>query len=224
MSTAVFILMPTITAITPQVRNQDRVNIFLDGRYAFSLAVAAAFGLKIGDTLTEGQIAERQAKDSLEKAKDQAIRYIVQRPRSSSEIGRYLKRKGYDEPQIEQVVNRLRELELLDDSAFAEYWIEQRLTFKPRSQMALRYELQQKGVSRDVMDELLNEVDEVAAAQDAAQRKLNTYRHLPEDQFRAKLGGFLQRRGFRYETIRQVVDDLWREIEETSQEDWGEET
>lgn len=210
--------------MTPQVRNQDRVNIYLDGRYAFSLAVAAALGLKIGDTLTEGQIAERQAKDSLEKAKDQAIRYIVQRPRSISEIGRYLKRKGYDEPQIEQVINRLRELDLLDDSAFAEYWIEQRLTFKPRSQMALRYELQQKGVSRDVMDELLNEVDEVAAAQDAAQRKLNTLRRLPEDQFRAKLGGFLQRRGFRYETIRQVVDDLWRDIEETSQEDWGEET
>lgn len=216
--------MPTVTAITPQVRNQDRVNIFLDGRYAFSLAVAAALGLKIGDTLTEGQIAERQAKDSLEKAKDQAIRYIVQRPRSINEIERYLKRKGYDEPQIEQIINRLKELDLLDDSAFAEYWIEQRLTFKPRSQMALRYELQQKGVSRAVMDELLNEVDEVAAAQDAAQRKLNTFRHLPEDQFRAKLGGFLQRRGFRYETIRQVVDDLWREIEETSQEDWGEET
>lgn len=210
--------------MTPQVRNQDRVNIFLDGRYAFSLAVAAALGLKIGDTLTEGQIAERQAKDSLEKAKDQAIRYIVQRPRSINEIERYLKRKGYDEPQIEQIINRLKELDLLDDSAFAEYWIEQRLTFKPRSQMALRYELQQKGVSRAVMDELLNEVDEVAAAQDAAQRKLNTFRHLPEDQFRAKLGGFLQRRGFRYETIRQVVDDLWREIEETSQEDWGEET
>lgn len=216
--------MQTITAMTPQVRNQDRVNIFLDGRYAFSLAVAAALGLKIGDTLTEGQIAERQAKDSLEKAKDQAIRYIVQRPRSINEIERYLKRKGYDEPQIEQIINRLKELDLLDDSAFAEYWIEQRLTFKPRSQMALRYELQQKGVSRAVMDELLNEVDEVAAAQDAAQRKLNTFRHLPEDQFRAKLGSFLQRRGFRYETIRQVVDDLWREIEETSQEDWGEET
>jgi regulatory protein len=216
--------MQTITAITPQVRNQDRVNIYLDGRYAFSLAVAAALGLRVGDELTEGQIEACRAKDSLEKAKDQAIRYIVQRPRSISEIERYLKRKGYDEPQIEQVVNRLRELNLLDDTAFAEYWIEQRLTFKPRSQMALRYELQQKGVSRDVMDEMLNEVDEVAAAQDAAQRKLNTFRHLPEDQFRAKLGSFLQRRGFRYETIRQVVDDLWREIEETSQEDWGEET
>ena len=216
--------MQSITAITPQVRNQDRVNVYLDGRYAFSLAVAAALGLRVGDELTEGQIEACKAKDSLEKAKDQAIRYIVQRPRSISEIERYLKRKGYDEPQIEQVVNRLRELDLLDDTAFAEYWIEQRLTFKPRSQMALRYELQQKGVSRDVMDELLNEVDEVAAAQDAAQRKLNSLRHLPEDQFRAKLGGFLQRRGFRYETIRQVIDDLWREIEETSQEDWGEET
>ena len=202
--------MATITAITAQVKNKDRVNIFLDDQYAFSLAIAAAVGLKVGDTLTEEQIAARQSQDTLEKAKEQVIRLIAQRPRSVTEVRRYLQGKGYDEPQVEQVITRLQAVDLLDDTTFSEYWIDQRLTFKPRSQMALRYELQQKGISRDVMDTLLSEVDEVAAATQAAERKLNSLRHLPQEEFRAKLSGFLQRRGFRYETIRQVVDTLWQ--------------
>lgn len=156
--------MATITAITAQVKNKDRVNIFLDDQYAFSLAIAAAVGLKVGDTLTEEQIAARQSQDTLEKAKEQVIRLIAQRPRSVTEVRRYLQGKGYDEPQVEQVITRLQAVDLLDDTTFSEYWIDQRLTFKPRSQMALRYELQQKGISRDVMDTLLSEVDEVAAA------------------------------------------------------------
>ena len=202
--------MAIITAITAQVKNKDRVNIFLDDQYAFSLAIAAAVGLKVGDTLTEEQIAARQSQDTLEKAKEQVIRLIAQRPRSVTEVRRYLQGKGYDEPQVEQVITRLQAVDLLDDTTFSEYWIDQRLTFKPRSQMALRYELQQKGISRDVMDTLLSEVDEVAAATQAAERKLNSLRHLPQEEFRAKLGGFLQRRGFRYETTRQVVDALWQ--------------
>lgn len=210
--------MQTITAITSQIKNKDRVNIFLDDRYAFSLASAAAQGLKIGDTLSEEERAERQAKDTLEKAKEQVIRYIVQRPRSVTEVRRYLQGKGYDETQVEQILSRVQAMNLLDDTAFAEYWIDQRLTFKPRSQMALRYELRQKGVSQDVMESLLNEVDEVAAATTAAAGKLNSLRHLPQEQFRAKLGGYLQRRGFQYQTIRQVIDDLWREINDEQDE------
>ncbi len=210
--------MQTITAITAQIKNKDRVNIFLDDRYAFSLASAAAQGLKIGDTISETEIAERQAKDTLEKAKEQVIRYIVQRPRSVTEVRRYLQGKGYDEAQVEQILGRVQAMNLLDDTAFAEYWIDQRLTFKPRSQMALRYELKQKGVSQDVMESLLNEVDEVAAATTAAQSKLNSLRHLPQEQFRTKLGSHLQRRGFRYDTIRQVIDELWREIKDEQNE------
>ena len=202
--------MPTITAITAQVKNKDRINVFLDDRYAFSLAIAAATGLKVGDTLSDEQIAARQSQDTLEKAKEQVIRLIAQRPRSVTEVRRYLQGKGYDEPQVEQVIARLQAVDLLDDTTFSEYWIDQRLTFKPRSQMALRYELQQKGISRDVMESLLNEVDEVAAATQAGERKLNSLRHLPQEEFRTKLSGFLQRRGFRYETIRQVVDSLWQ--------------
>ena len=65
--------MAIITAITAQVKNKDRVNIFLDDQYAFSLAIAAAVGLKVGDTLSDEQIAARQSQDTLEKAKEQVI-------------------------------------------------------------------------------------------------------------------------------------------------------
>lgn len=210
--------MPTITAITAQIKNKDRVNIFLDDRYAFSLASAAATGLRVGQTLNEEQITARQSQDSLEKAKEQVISLIARRPRSVAEVRRYLQGKGYDEPQIEQVITRLQAIDLLNDQTFSEYWLEQRQTFKPRSQRALRFELQQKGISRDVMASLLDEVDEIAAATQAAQSKLNSLRHLPEEQFRAKLGGFLQRRGFQYDTIRQIMDELWQTIQDEMNE------
>ena len=62
------------------------------------------------------------------------------------------------------------------------------------------------------------EVDEIAAATQAAESKLNSLRHLPEEQFRAKLGGFLQRRGFQYDTIRQVIDESWQTIQDEMNE------
>ena len=98
---------------------------------------------------------------------------------------------------------------MLDDEAFARYWVEQREAFKPRSHLALRQELQKKGVNRAIIEAVLDEVDQTAAAQRAAIKQVHRYTHLTEIEFRNKLGGFLQRRGFPYEIIRQVIDELW---------------
>jgi regulatory protein len=103
----------------------------------------------------------------------------------------------------------LQDVGLLDDEAFARYWVEQREAFKPRSHLALRQELQQKGVDRAIIEAALRDVDQTAAAQQAAAKQARRYTHLTEDEFRNKLGGFLQRRGFHYEIIKQVIDELW---------------
>jgi regulatory protein len=203
--------MATITAITDQKRNPDRVNIFLEGRYAFSLTRVAAARLKVGQSLTDTELARLQQDDELAKAKEKALRYLSYRPRSENELRRQLRRKGLDDFLVEQVINQLTETELLNDATFANYWVEQRETFKPRSALALRQELQQKGVSRDVIDQALSDIDELDAARRAASQRAPQLARLPFAQFQAKLGGYLQRRGFGYGVIREVIQEQWRE-------------
>ncbi len=207
----------TITDLTLQKRNKERLNIFLDGEYAFSLAMSIASGLSIGKILTPSEIDSLLTKDVLEKAKQSAYRYLSFRPRSIKEVEKSLSRKGFDENTVEQVMDRLLELELVDDRAFAHYWIEQRETFKPRGHRALRHELYQKGIDREIVDSVLIEVDEESAARRAGQKKVGLWSKLPRDDFFKKMDSFLQRRGFNYEVTRSVTIELWNTIEEDGQ-------
>lgn len=204
--------MATITAITAQKRNPDRVNVYLDGKFAFGLAAVAAAGLRVGQSLSAAEIGALEEQDEVEKAKQNAIRLISYRPRSVAEVERHLRKKNYDDTIVEQVIKRLVELQLLDDTAFADYWVEQRETFKPRGHVALRQELMQKGVGRRAIEAALEQVDERDAARRAAEKRARRWAHLPEDEFRTKLGRFLQRRGFDYETIRDVTNETWQEV------------
>jgi regulatory protein len=202
--------MGTITAITRQKRDKERVNIFIDGAFAFSLAEITAAWLKVGQELSPEEITRLDAEDSLEKAKQSAYRFISYRPRSTAEVRQNLLAKQYDEAVVEQVLSRLNELNLLNDRDFARFWIEQRETFKPRSQRALRQELHQKGVSREIIDEQIADLDETAAARKAAEKKAQNWGHLPKDIFFSKMGGFLQRRGFNYAIAKTVSEELWQ--------------
>jgi regulatory protein len=207
-----FLFMQEITALTRQKRNSNRVNVFLDGDFAFGLAEIAAARLRVGQKVSPEEIASLQAVDTLEKAKQSAFKYLSYRPRSIAEVERNLRDKKYDEMVISQVVERLQDLQMLDDLAFARFWVEQRDTFKPRSTLALRQELMQKGVARDVIDDVLADVDETAVARKAAAIRVSRWQHLPEDEFRKKMGGFLQRRGFGYGVMKEITDELWEEI------------
>ncbi|WP_420642908.1 regulatory protein RecX [Candidatus Leptofilum sp.] len=203
--------MGKITALTRQKRNPNRINVFIDGAFAFGLAEITAAYLRIGQTLSSSEIDKLQGADQVEKAKDVAIRYIEYRPRSMAETRRHLIKKEYPEPVVAQVLERLEAVELLNDAAFARYWVEQRETFKPRSKIALQQELRQKGIDRSLIDEAIAEVDEFAAARQAAEPKARRWHTLPEQQFRQKVGGFLQRRGFGYDIVREITDALWQE-------------
>jgi regulatory protein len=204
--------MGKITALTQQKRNPDRVNVYLDDEFAFGLAAITAVSLRVGQLLSPEEIERLQGADLVEKAKNVAIRYIEYRPRSITETRRHLQKKEYPDDVIERVVERLTAVELLNDAAFARYWVEQRETFKPRSKMALQMELRQKGIERALIETAVAEVDEMAAAQQAAQSKVQRLQQLPEFEFKQKLGGFLQRRGFGYDIIREVTEALWEEL------------
>lgn len=205
--------MSTITALTAQKKHQDRVNVFLDGTFAFGLPFTTAARLRIGQSLSAAEIEALQQENLLDRAKNTAVRLISYRPRSVVEVQRHLDRKGYDAELITAVVNQLQATELLDDAAFARYWVDQRETFKPRSQMALQQELRQKGVNREDIEAALIDLDETAAARRAAEKKARRWTALPEQEYRKKLMGFLQRRGFHYGIIKQITNELWQSLE-----------
>jgi regulatory protein len=202
----------TITALTAQKKNQERVNVFLDGSFAFGLPLATAVHLKVGQSLSPAEVAALKQEDELDKVKNAAYRLISLRPRSIAEVKRHLDRKGYDEQLIETAVAHLIAVDLLNDETFARYWVEQRETFKPRSQLAISQELYQKGVSRSIIEQAISDVDETAAARRAAVKKARLWADFPERDFQAKLGRFLQARGFNYEIINQITDELWQSI------------
>ncbi len=205
--------MPQVTAIKAQQRRRDRANVYLDGEYAFSLQKVLAAQLALGQTLTPQEIATLQAQDVAERAYERTLRYLAYRPRSVQEVQRYLERKEVEPDVIAQVIRRLQRVRLLDDAAFAEFWVENRETFRPRGAWALRGELRQKGVSSEVIDAAISDLDEEESAMRAGEQAARRYARLDRETYFRRMMGFLQRRGFGYGVSRQVVEHYWGQVQ-----------
>lgn len=200
-----------ITAIRVQKRNPNRASVFIDGEFAFGLEMTEAAKLSRGQHLDDDEIAALQSVGEGGRAYERALQFLSYRPRSRSEVVRRLAKHGFSEPAIETALDRLTRSGLLDDRAFAEYWIGNRERFKPRGRYALRYELRQKGVPGEIVDALLEEVDETDGAYRAALQRLDRWQRLDRDTLYRKMSAYLQRRGFGYAVIQQVWERILAE-------------
>ena len=212
----------TISSIERQQKRPDRVNVYLDGAFGFALSEeeAVAAGLRRGQRLSAAEVAALRDRETDRQAYESALIYLSFRPRSAAEIERSLAEKGHDSARVAAVLDRLRGAGLVDDAAFARYWIANRDAFSPRGERALRAELRQKGVADDVIAAVLEEVTDAeegksSRAVESGRKKARQLRGLDRQVFRQRLGGFLARRGFGYDEIREAVDALWAEDEET---------
>jgi regulatory protein len=201
-----------ITALKAQKRNQNRISVFLDGEFAFGLARIVAAWLHVGQLLNEEQINKLLSQDTEEVANLKALRYLSYRPRSEAEVRQKMISSGYAETVIEKVITRLRDSKFIQDPQFAQMWVENRSTFRPRSQRVLKMELRQKGIHDDTIEAALADVDDDDLAYQAAARRAQKYAGLEWQDFREKLSGFLARRGFSYGTIAPVVRQVWAEL------------
>ena len=205
--------MRKITAITAQKKNPNRVNISLDDEFAFGLSRMAAAWLRQGQELSDEKITALQMQDAREVAFGKALRFLGYRARSVQEVRENLLKHEIPEPVIEEVIKRLQETNLLNDQQFAQAWVENRNTFRPRSRRALAMELRHKGLDDEVVqDTLNNNVDENALALEAARKYVRKVQQLEWPNFRQRLGGFLGRRGFSYGIVAPVLRQVWSEI------------
>jgi regulatory protein len=203
--------MKKITAITTQKNSPNRLNIYLDGEFAFGLARITAVWLKIGDVLSDEKIAKLLSEDSRERAYQQAMLFLSYRARSEKEIRQNLRRHEIAEEVIEETLERLRKAGLANDNDFARAWVENRNTFRPRSKKALAIEMRQKGLDDEVIQASLSNLDEEALAYETALKRVTRFKELERNEFRKKLSEFLVRRGFSYSVVVSVVSRIWNE-------------
>ena len=151
--------MSRVTAIKPQ-RNNKRVNIYLDGEFSFGLDLEnfVTLGLRLDQELTNKQIKEIKDKSDKAKILNKVLSFATLRPRSEKEIQDWFKRKRIDVLIHQYILDKLKKFELIDDSKFAKWWVEQRLAFKKPSKRILNYELRIKGIKQETIDNVLGEV------------------------------------------------------------------
>jgi len=212
--------MRKITALRPGKGRGKRVNVFLDGAFAFSLEadVAGQEGLRVEQVLSAEQIEALSKADHFQRCLNAAIHYLGYRPRSESEIRDRLRRRGFNGDTLEAVITRLKERELVDDVAFAEFWQDNRQSFKPQSRRLTTLELRRKGVDEDIIDRVVDAIDDDDCAYRAASTKARVLARTDYQEFRRRLGDYLKRRGFSYRVINDTVGRIWQELTNQSVE------
>jgi regulatory protein len=203
--------MRKITALEVQKRNPNRVNVYLDGEFAFGLARIVAAWLRVNSELDEKKIEQLQSEDARERAIQQAMLYLSYRARSESEIRQNLRKHEFTDEVIDHTLDRLRRDGLANDNGFAQAWVENRSAFRPRSRRMLSMELRQKGIDEEAGADALKNVDDEALAYEAAQKRAPRFKELEWKDYRKKLSEFLARRGFSYSVIAPVVTRIWNE-------------
>lgn len=208
--------MHTISHLSVQVRNPERVNVSVDGKYKFSLDITQVvdLGVKVGRQLDDQELCTLEEESQFGKLYGRALEYALSRPHSSREMQLYLKKKtfdrrtkegkvlkGYSLSLVDRVLEKLQQKKYIDDYAFAHWWVENRNLTKGTSIRKLTVELKSKGVADTVIQDALesigrNDSDEL---EKMIKKKQNKY----DDE--QKLIQYLARQGFRYEDIKEAL-------------------
>lgn len=206
--------MPTITRIVEQKRRKNRRSVHLDGAFAFgcNVNVIARFRLREGQRLTNEELAAVLAGGVRQECFDDAVRMLQTRLHSRSELSKKLARKEYGPQVVEGVLSDLERLGYLNDAEYAKARATSAAKHKHHGIRRAKIELMRKGVDADTADEALADVydthDSLAVARELARKQAPRLAKLEPLAARRRLVGMLQRRGFEYEQIKPVVDEV----------------
>ncbi|MGB9743022.1 MAG: RecX family transcriptional regulator [bacterium] len=197
-----------ITALRPQRRSKKRLSVFVDGEFACSLdrETIAQFRLKEGQRVDAGLLEQVVLEEQFRHCRDDAFRLLSYRARSEQELRERLSSKGYSPAVIERVLDRLKELAIVDDRKLAREYVAARIGVGHRGKFRVEQELRKRGIDREKIAEAMQGApDEVEAARLVLEHYLPRYRRLDETTRKRRLYGLLARRGFSIETIEQVL-------------------
>jgi len=204
-----------ITQIEPQKRREDRVNIYLNGIFAFGLnkEVVLKHHLHEGDELKESVIDDILLVEERTRAKQKALALLSYRARSAEELRKKLKEKDFSERTINRVIEDFLRVGLLDDTKFASAFVHSRMTQKPMGKRLLRQELFSKGIDEETVEKVIDEVygdrSELDVARELTRKRVKRYGGSEEERKKKKrkLSDFLLRRGFDWEVITIMLQE-----------------
>lgn len=204
-----------ITSIEPQ-RNKNRVNIYVDDLFTIGIDLELKYKhkLEVGMEVDDDFITEVLKAEEQNKVINHALNLLSFRQRSEKEIFTALKRKGYEEFYIENAIDYCRDQKYLDDRAFAKAFIKDKLNINKLGGQRIKFELQKKGVSQEIIDEVLvlDKDDQLEAAFKLAEKKLPSYRNDDRNAVYRKLSGFLQRKGYPFDIVSKVMREVLKDF------------
>ena len=198
--------MNEITAITPQVKDKTRCNIFIDGRFCcgLSLETTVKNRLKVGQTVSPEKLSEIQLESEKLAAFDKALLHISATRKTEKQIRDFLQKKGYLSAVCDFVVEKLRGYDFINDQEYAEAYIG--FAAAKKGNRLIKMELKAKGVDEETIEAALQEVDgetQEAAALALLQKYMrgkSADRETLHKAFRYLMG-----KGFEYETARAAL-------------------
>ncbi len=200
-----------VTAIEPQARHPDRVNIFIEGEFAIGLAASVALesGIVIGQLLSDTDAQQLAEAEEVHRATESALRLVSYRARSESEIRQRLSRKDFSAPAIDAAIRQMRDWGYINDQEFARQWVASRESHRPRSTRLMKRELASKGVDAETADRAVDDadIDDFRVALDLARKWMPRIEREDAQTQRRRLSGYLQRRGFGWDVVRRVLDE-----------------
>ncbi len=208
----------TVSSVQAQKKNPSRCSVFLNGEFAFgcSMDIVVQAALRVGKMLTAQDLARMMESEDVMRLKQIALRYATYKSRTAQEVRRKMLEKEFSPEEAEYAVQFLEEFGYVNDAAYARAFIKERHERKPSGMERIRQELAKRGVSKfEIEDALLEEFPPetrhdtlLESALQAAHKKLRTLqKHSPEKRHQSLLG-YLQRQGFTWEIIRQVLKEL----------------
>jgi regulatory protein len=208
--------MPVITKISEQNRRPNRRNVHLDGRFAFgcNVNVIAKFRLREGMSLTDEQVKQIEEGEVRQECFDKAMEYLGTRLHSRSELERKLARREYGPAIVAAVLENLAQLGYVNDERFARTKALSAAEHKKHGSRRAMVELLKSGVQRDAAQQAIHDVydaqDTLGIVRALARKQAPRLRKLDGLVARRRLAGMLMRRGFDYDEIRPVLDELLR--------------
>lgn len=196
-----------------------RFNIFIDGQFVFGADEDLVVNrrLVMGKEISETDLDKLFFEAEVGKLMERMFRLFNIRQRSEKEVRDYLrelnfKRKIKDQEEISEkamdfLIARLKQKGMINDLEFAKSWIEARRKSKQKGIRAIKLELFQKGIDKEIIEGLLNNPsDEEGLARTALEKKMRSWKNLENLEIRKKAIDFLLRHGFDYTIVKSVIE------------------
>lgn len=201
----------TITKIEKQVNNQKRYSIYIDEKFAFGVSEEDLiyFKLKENSEITEQRYNYIMEYVIYTKAKDKAYKFLGYKARSEKEVRDKLTKENYPQEIIDRIIELFKHYNYINDENYTKAYINNRIKFKPQAKRMLKYELAQKGIDSDTIENIIDSsnIDETDIAINLLQKRLKNKKDI-EQKEKQRIYNYMLRRGFDYETINKAFKEV----------------